>query len=128
MGDQTAKQLRIAPLFGPTLFPSNVINKTRQEYIQDNKMSLVVSSAAKVATNTIRPKTKVEIKSSTEAKGQVAAAERQSQPIRSVKKLLKGLSLRSSHRGVAVKDKLASCHLTMAAHFTWPMTDIHTYQ
>ena len=39
MGDQTAKQLRIAPLFGPTLFPSNVINKTRQEYIQDNKMS-----------------------------------------------------------------------------------------
>ena len=74
MGDQAAKQLRIAPLFGPTLFPSNVINKTRQEYIQDNKMSLVVSSATKVTANTTKTKAKVEPKVSTEAKGQVAAA------------------------------------------------------
>ena len=50
-GDDIVKQLRIAPLFGSTLFSSDIVNRVRQDYMDYHQKNLVVN----VSTDT--PKT-----------------------------------------------------------------------
>ena len=64
LGEESVKQLRIAPLFGSTLFSSDLVNRVRQEYVDSHQKNLVVT----VSTDTAKPNSSYRIPKATKPK------------------------------------------------------------